>query len=231
MMKQIALFTFVLLFGFQIHAQKQTRDLNAFHALDVSGGIAVELIKSESPKAEVTIIKGDMDDLMTEVSSGTLEIYFKRKAGYNWGGGEKARVILYTADLDAVETSAGAKVEGKETNLCNSLTVNASSGSSIALNVEAKQVNADASSGARISLDGSSGELDGDVSSGANINASLMKTQHVDAEASSGGKITVWSVESIKAGSSSGGAVKYKGDPTNTDIDKDKWSGGSVSKI
>ncbi len=229
------LFSLLLLMLFTssvILAQKETRSLSAFDKLDVSGSISVELVKSSNYKAEITIIKGDLEALVTEVNGGTLDISFKRLGGYNWGSGEKAKIILYTGDLASIETSAGAKVDGKTTsNTSNTVSLEASSGSSIAISVESNQVKADASSGARISVSGNTSAISADVSSGANIDCSLLKAESASADASSGGSISVWPTESLKAEASSGGSVKYKGEPSNLDVEKDKYSGGNISKL
>ena len=97
--------------------------------------------------------------------------------------------------------------------------------------MEATKIDADASSGAQIIIEGSANTLNIDASSGASYNGVRLKAKDVDADVSSGASISVWATERIEADASSGGSIRYKGNPTEESIDPGKWSGGSISKI
>jgi hypothetical protein len=225
----IAIFSFlatVSLFG-----QKENRDLAAFSTLDVSGGISITLVKSDKPMAEITIISGELENLITQVSGNDLKIYFKKSTVTSWGSGEKAKIVLHYSTLNSIDASAGASVSAESQLKVANLKLEASSGASIALKTTTETVECQASSGARITLEGNAKSAKVGVSSGANINASLLQTGSVVAESSSGGSATVYPTVSLTAESSSGGSIKYKGDPKELNIEKDKFSGGDVSKI
>ena len=46
-----------------------------------------------------------------------------------------------------------------------------------------------------------------------------------------GGNAKVWATDSLEASSSSGGNVRYRGNPSEKDISSSKWSGGSAKSM
>ena len=229
MKNTFSILSIIFLLSTTLSAQDTTRQLSDFSELDVSGGISVDLHYG-SPKAEINMIKGDIEKLKTVVKGNTLKIYFDN--GYwNKGGNNKAGIDLYFNDLKSVSVSAGSKVESDVLIKSETFDADASSGSRLELNIEALSVDSDVSSGASIRMEGMTKKLNVDVSSGASFKGSALKSKKVDADVSSGGNIKVWATESLSADASSGGTVSYKGNPSKTDIDSGKWSGGSVRKM
>ncbi len=231
-MKSLQFITlFIALFVASNLQAQTTRTLESFKGLDVSGSINIEIVKSNTAKADITILKGEEANLITQVSKGTLKIKFAKDSGDSWGGGAKARITLYTDKLESIEVSAGAAVESDVKWSSNNLSLEASSGARIYITSHSGKVKASASSGASIILFGTSDSMFASCSSGATVDASGMESQSVVAECSSGGAIKVHSVSSLSAEASSGGSIVYKGNPTDTDIKKDKYSGGNISAM
>lgn len=228
-----ALFIVFSLFLFSSINAQEERQLQSFESLDVAGGIYVTLIKSNENKAVIKMISGDENSvLVTDVINGELDIQFEKKKKYNWNtGNRKAEIDLYYRSLDGIEVSAGAKVYGDETLDAKNLELDASSGGSIKLYIDVADLEVDVSSGASISLDGNAINSEVDVSSGASYRGSGLQTESTKVSASSGASAKVWANKRINADASSGGSVKYKGEPKDVDIDAGKYSGGSVRKI
>ena len=210
-------------------AQQETRHLSDFTGLSVSGGISVNLHYG-TPKAEVNVIKGDLEKLKTEVKGNTLKIYFE---GKRWGmsNNDKAKIDLYFDNLNYIDVSAGANVECNVVIKADDFDVDVSSGGRLDIEVEAASIDSDVSSGASINITGKADELNVDASSGASFRGAGLMAKNVDADVSSGGNIKVWATEEIHADASSGGSVQYKGEPKKVNIDSGKWSGGNVSKM
>jgi hypothetical protein len=212
-------------------ASAQTRDLNSFDKLKVSGGIKVNLIKSNDQKAEVDMVRGDYDELVTEVKGDVLVIKFKSKA-LSWGNNNnKANIDLYYKSLSSVDASAGSSVKGDGLLKGSDVSVEVSSGASVSVEVDSDELSVDISSGASCSLSGKAGEQDVDVSSGATYDGSKVASSYVKVDASSGATAKVWATERLVADASSGASIKYKGNPKKTEIDAGKWSGGSIKKM
>ena len=222
------LFIFLLVVtGF---AQDDVRRLSSFTELSVSGGITVDLFEGQ-PKAEIEMIKGDIDKLVTEVKGDKLKIYFDN-GKWGWSNGNnKAKIKLYFRSLDEISVSAGSSLEGHSLIKADRFDADASSGARMEISVEASSVDSDVSSGASTRISGSTKRLNVDVSSGGSFVGSDLEANDVDADVSSGGSVKVWAKKSLTADASSGGSIKYKGNPDKTNIDSGKYSGGSVRKM
>lgn len=207
----------------------QTRSLGDFNEVSVSGSVTARLVQSNETKVDIKMIKGSIDDLITEVKGGDLTVKFKKDM---FGNSKKeAKVTIYYKALNEIDASAGCSVGSDEVVSSSSLDIEASSGSTINLEVEGEMVNVDASSGSNIKLKGSSKKTDMEASSGSSINAKMLDADEAKADVSSGASISLVANKSLEADASSGGSIKYKGDPKHTDIDSGKYSGGAISKM
>ena len=220
---------FVIAQSFTFLSEKESRILGNFTDLEVAGNIIVTLIPSSENKADITILKGEIDDLITEVSGNTLEIKFK-KTGKKWNnsGNKKADIKLYFTELKEIDISAGARISGNDVIKAASFELEASSGSSCSIQLETTKLEVNVSSGASVTLKGMATKQNVDISSGASYKAGKLETEMTTIEVSSGGSGTVWATKEFVADASSGGNVKYKGEPKKTNIDAGKFSGGSI---
>lgn len=220
----------LILWGCFLLAQDLVLDLNDFNAINASEGIEVTLVNGDS-KAEVEMIKGDIEDVEIEVKGNTVVLGFKDKTS-SWFQNRKAKVTLYyELEIEEISVSSGASVRGEETLSSNDFEAGASSGGTMNITIESRNVVVDVSSGASIYLSGTSNDLDVDVSSGASFKGKELQAQDVKADASSGATASVWAENRIKASASSGGSIKYKGSPNEKDLDTAKYSGGSIRKM
>ncbi len=229
-MKYFNTLTFLLLIT-SLFSQRVTQELEEFNSLDVATGVEVNLRQGE-PRADINVKKGNIEDLIVEVNGSELKIKFKNNRGWNWSSGSRhAKIDLYCGDLKSIETSSGASVESDFIMSTKHFSADASSGSTISISVESNSFTADVSSGSVVEVDGVTDELEVDASSGASFRGVRMKAKEVNADVSSGASIKVWSTDKFEGGASSGGSIKYKGNPKYTNIDSGKWSGGSIVKI
>lgn len=216
-----------LAFSLSTDLNGQTRNISDFSKLKTSGSVKVTLIKASSPSLEYKMTKGDADDLITEVDGQTLKVKIKS----NWMGSKKSRaeVIVYYTNLKSIDTSAGSSVEAKETINASRMSLDASSGSSLAILVEADHIDADVSSGASISVRGKTKSQDVDASSGASYRAANLECDNTQADASSGSSVKVVAYKVLEADASSGATVRYKGNPDKVRVDG--GYSGSVKKM
>ncbi|MBP6398005.1 MAG: DUF2807 domain-containing protein [Saprospiraceae bacterium] len=227
-MKQVV---WVLMLMIPILATSQeVRNPGNFVSVYTGGDVKVELIPAATAKIEFKMLKGSADDLITEVSGGTLKI----KINQGMYGGKKAKAdvkVYYTNALEGIEVAAGSTLTSKAPIKSRNLELSSSSGARMNIEVQADVVVMDGSSGSRSVVTGKiKDKVTVDGSSGANIDASLLEATRVEAEATSGANVKVWAVESLDAETSSGGKVSYKGDPKNKNVHA-SISGGNVSKL
>lgn len=213
-----------------IQNDTEVRDLGDFSEVSVSAGINLHLVHGNQNKAVIEVDDIDLDDVITEIKGDRLVLKVdNNKWGWNWKSKRKIDITLTYKEIDELSASSGSRVRSDHTLSGEDLEFTSSSGASIELEVECKELTADASSGASISLSGQANTIEVDVSSGASIKASDLEADYVSADASSGGSIKVWAKEGLDADVSSGGSVRYKGNPGK--LSKDKSSGGSVSPM
>ena len=224
---QIMLFSFLSAY---VMAQAEVINLNAFDRLDVATSVDVTLYEG-SPKAELNIVRGEREDFVIKNDGGNLLIKFKSKK-WGWSSGNRhAKVKLWVEDLRGIEASAGASVDGDIVLKADKFEAEASSGASLSLGLDVSRLVLEVSSGASAALDGQADRMTLEASSGASVKAKRLKTKNTNVEVSSGASAKIWCTSELSAEASSGGSVSYKGDPTDTDIDVGKYSGGSVRKI
>ncbi len=230
-MKQLTISTLILFMSLCSFAQDQTHNLSAFDDLFASTSVEIELVQSNENKAVVDIIKGDPDHFRIDESGNRLKIYWKSQMGFNWGNNRKAEVTLYYTNLESIDVSAGANVYGKESLKTEDFRADVNSGGKLELVLEVDEIDVDVNSGGNFTAEGTANKLEVDANSGGYFGGKKLKVTHVYAHANSGGAAKVWATSSIKASANSGGNVSYKGEPSDKDIKKDKWSGGSVRKM
>lgn len=229
-MKLILIASFSLFFALSLFSQDKVMTLSDFQELSASTSVKIDLVQSNQNKMEIDIVKGDIEDLRIEESGDRLKIYWKSKNGLNWGNNRKANITLYHNGFDEIDVSAGANVYSADVIKADDFNAQVNSGGSLELELEASEVDVHVNSGGRFKVEGVAETLEVDADSGGYFGGYKLKTKHVDASANSGGAAKVFASQSIKARANSGGSVKYKGEPKDKNIKKDKWSGGSISE-
>ncbi len=226
----VILFCSVTLFAFTSIADPETRMLEKFHTVDVAGSYDVTLVQSDKHMVEIEMIKGSIEKCDITVINGTLNLKYKRK-GFKWGNNEKARVTVYYTNIKALEMSAGSKVKTDGEISSESFLLDVSSGASATIDIKANMLEVDISSGSRAQVSGTADTQKVDVSSGGAYKASRLETKKANVDVSSGAAASIWVTEEITAEASSGGSIKYKGEPEKSNVEAGKYSGGSIKAI
>lgn len=208
----------------------ETRDVSDnFDAISVSSGIDATLVKGNTNEVEITASGVDLDKVTVNVKRGKLEIGLKQKWWSSWGKRKNIDVVItYTSELEGIYASSGSTVESHQTIKADELSLKTSSGANIDLDIDANDVDIELSSGATMDLSGYANKAQIDLSSGAGLDAYDLEGEKIEIDGSSGASASIHVTESLDADVSSGASVKYKGNPSDTSIDKS--SGGSVRK-
>jgi len=204
----------------------ETRNVRNFDAIKVSTGIDLYLKMGETEVVKIVADDDIIDDIITEVKDGTLRIYMKKNNWFNWGGNKTRKAYVTVKELNAIDASSGSDVKTENTIKGESLKVQASSGSDVELDVLYKNLWLDTSSGSDAKLSGKVKTFDAEASSGSDIKAQTMESKICKVRVSSGSDATVSVSDELYARASSGGDVRYYGNPEVRDIDES--SGGDV---
>ncbi|MEO9893877.1 head GIN domain-containing protein [Aurantibacter sp.] len=191
-----------------------------FTEISASEGIEVYVTQANEFKINVEGDSNIIDLIGTDINNGKLRIH----AIENIGRATK-KVFVSLPEITALKSSSGAHMDAEGLIKSDELDINSSSGSSIEAEVATNDLDIDASSGANLTITGKTQMLSVDGSSGANINTKDLQSKICDADASSGSNISVNVMESLTADATSGGNIRYDGDPT---VKKNKSVSGSV---
>lgn len=227
----------------------ESRSVGEFSGIHVSTGVNV-VFKQESPTNIKVIADADkLQYIMTKVENGVLKVYVDNKGQKNLKF-KNISVNVSSPRMDNIKTSSGSTfttinsvrennltidassgsvVKGKF-HIANETNVEATSGSDIKIDLNSKNLVFKGSSGSDSSIEGQAGMAKFDISSGAICKGENFRANQVEAESTSGASISVNVVDKLKAKASSGGLIKYKGNPEITS-DISKMSGGSLKQI
>ncbi len=212
-------------------ANAQLRNLNAgFSSIYVSDGI--ELYLTQGGEESIAISASDnkyLDRYKTEVSNGTLKIYFDNK-GINWTGNDKRKLKAYVSfkTLEKLSASGGAQVKMKSTLSANKLECTFTSGSTFNGEVKTTALDIIQNSGSQVNMKGEKNSLRVVASSGAIFQGYDLTVDVCDAHASSGAGVRVNVNKELTVKASSGGGIRYKGNGIIRDMNVS--SGGIVKK-
>ncbi len=221
------LFTLLIAMMVALEANAQsteTRSVGSFHGIKSSQGISVYLHKGTTQSVKIEAENIDMDDVRTQVEGGILKISLGN--GNHRNVNVKVDVTFVTLDMVAASSASG--IFSSDLIQGANLEVMAASAATIELNVDVQQLMLNVSSASDIEIKGKAQRTMIEVSSAGEVDAYDLDAQQVTVMASSAGEAKVHAIQAIEAMASSGGSIKYKGDPQKSSTDS--RSGGSVRK-
>jgi hypothetical protein len=207
----------------------QTRQVPAFHAIQVSTGIELDLTAGRSQRVEVSAATDEYrDHIETTVRDGVLTLRYKNDDDRNRHDrtNKHLRVAVTADQLTALSASSGSSVRTSGDFDAPEFQLDVSSGASVKAGLDTGALTVRQSSGSSSDLSGHAASLDVQSSSGATFDAASLRTDRCRAEASSGSSVRVAVKDDLVAQASSGGSISYQGSPQLT---KRTSSGGSVS--
>jgi hypothetical protein len=206
----------------------ETRNIKNFNAIKVSSGIDLYLRMGETEEVKVVADADDIEKVITEVTNGTLKIYMKsNNSNWNWGITKSRKVYVSVKELVKLDASSGSDVNTENTITGENLAVKASSGSDVNLEIHIKNFSLDTSSGSDARISGKTKNFEASSSSGSDIKAQDLESVICKVSVSSGSDATVNVSDELYAKASSGGDVRYYGNPQVKDINES--SGGDVT--
>jgi hypothetical protein len=219
-MKQLFLFTALILMSLPFLAQEQTngiviqtRELAPFDQLRVSRGINVTLVEGENPKAEIHIENTDPEDVIIEQKNKVLTIRMRTRIYRDVA----VNVYLTYQTIREISAGTGGSVYSEDVLEGDQLKLEAGADASIQLEVEVNKIVANAST-ARIELTGSADYIDVNVSTGGRFLGANLESREGNVRANTGANAQVWVTEKLEARAGSGARVEYTGDPSKLEV-------------
>lgn len=224
------LLTMLLIFSvsFQVFAENKTRKLGEFDQLLLKSKFQVSLKQGDENKVEIEVLEEgeDLENLITEVKKGVLEIYTKNKDFKD----KNFHVTVYYKNLKEITVKNDGEIFTEPNVILKSdkIALKCSIGGKIKVGVETKELHATIQQGGSILLHGKADEFHAEVFTGGNLSASKLENLKTWAAVKLGGTIIVRPKEYLN-GKASGGTIKYQGTPKT--IEKKESLGGEIKKI
>jgi hypothetical protein len=208
--------------------QTETRNVGSFTGVKAAEGIDVYLKKGDKESVKVEVSgsgsSAKTDVVLTEVSGSYLKVHMKEGNHRN----VEVKVYVTYVQLDKLSSSSAGSIFSEGAIKASSMEISASSAGTIDVSLEAGDVEVSSSSAGDIELKGSAKSLSADASSAGQIDAFDLESEKVEAEASSGASLKVKVTKDLVAHASSGGSIRFLGNPDK--LITDSSSGGSVKK-
>lgn len=225
-MKQVGIvFLFVIAAGIAFAQSGETRQLGTFRAIRTGEAIDVYLKKGDKESARVETENVSQSDVLTDVVGGTLRVHMRSGDYRNRGW---VKVYVTYVSLDKLSAASASNIFSEGIIKVSTIDLSAASAASIEIQIEADNVTVDAGSAADITLEGKAKSMNVEAASAGSVDAYRLECEKVDARAASAGSIKINVTKTLDADASSGGSIRYRGNPSNTNTDSS--SGGSVKK-
>ena len=191
---------------------EQSFDVADFTRVAASQGVEVNVTMGSVPRVTASAeTEKDLERLEIEVDDGELRIRRGSWSSSIWNWGKSyghVSVSVVVPELEGLSSSSGANLT--------------------AVDISCEELSIDASSGSRLALSGGCNEIDIDASSGASINARELEAKSVAVDASSGANIDVYAAMNFKGDASSGANVDVYG--ASQVFESDTSSGARIAR-
>ena len=193
-----------------------------FVKIDANQGMEVYLTMGDKVSLSVEADENLHDIIITEVNDGILHIHTQKNI---WSS--KSRKVYVTAlSINEISVSSGAEVISENTINSDDLKIRATSGSDVRLQLNVENLNCNTTSGANARLVGKASSFTAESTSGSDIKAQELETETCNVKVTSGADVYINVTESLDANATSGGDIKYIGNPKK--VQKNASSSGSI---
>lgn len=204
------------------------RNTDDYNGIAVSGFYEVEIVDGQEGK--ITLIGEDniLDNIETEVLSGTLHIKSVKNLNLQPSRGEGVFITIPVEEIDKIRLSGSGDFAGEITLKTEHLDIQVSGARNIDLSVDTDEVSIMTSGSSNIKLRGTSEELTVRSSGSSNVKAYDLEVDNGTFELSGSSDVETSVNKSLITRVSGSGNIRYKGNPEKVST---KSSGsGRVSK-
>ncbi len=237
-MKSLLFFPFILLAMLLAWASKtfaqtntETRNLEAFEAVKLTGSPDVFLTQGDSEKAIITTENADVK-VITEVKNGVLQVYIEdvdktKKAKYNRYG--KVKLNITFRKINAVEVTGSGnivvesplKIDNFETGVKGSGDIKINN-----INVSNKLVVSVTGSGNLNINEGTANTIKVNVTGSGNVSMKKLMAKEANVNVSGSGNASICANEVLNANVGGSGNISYSGNPAK--VNKNVSGSGNI---
>lgn len=188
----------------------QTRPVESFTRIDVSGGFEVMITGGAADEVKVEAPEGYQSYIHTDFHAGKLQVYVEDRVSSNFS---PKRLILTMKSLEGIEASGGCRVTGNGTFQADHMSIDVSGGTHVTLAMETGVLDCGASGGSQLDLSGSADAASENFSGASELHAFTLETTSTTIDASGGSTLDVRAKGSLHVDASGGSVIAYKGRP------------------
>ncbi|MXV52335.1 DUF2807 domain-containing protein [Pedobacter sp. HMF7647] len=206
-----SLFVFIATSLFAQTTSKQVT-VSPFTSITAANGVDLYLSQGTAEKLE---LKGDADrlkDVQVSQENGVLKIEVKKSAGSLWSGNkESVKAYITFKSLKSLNVSGGTDVYGQNAINLSSLSINASGGSDLKLNINTGELNVSLNGGSDAELSGKAKTFTIVAKGGSDVSAYKLLAETCNATCSGGSDAELYASKTLQIAASGASDVSYKG--------------------
>lgn len=205
--------------------KSEVRSIGTFKGVKAGQAIDVYLKKGDKESAKIETTGVDPSEILTEISGSYLKI---QMAPGNYRNRGSVKVYVTYVELDKIVATSASNVFSDGQIKSNSMELHAASAATIEVSVDVNDIQISVSSAADVNVEGKTKTLDAEASSAGEVDAYSLVAESATVSASSAGDVKCNVSSALEAKASSGGSIRYRGNPTKTNTNSS--SGGSVKR-
>ena len=157
------------------------------------------------------------DKIVTKVENGILRIYYESQTGAINTKKEKKELKAYVSykSLDVLNANTGSQVKISGVLEAPSLKMEATTGALVDGKIEIGNLSVSQNTGSKITVTGKAGKLEVDGGTGSKFEGEDMSADNCDVNVSTGARVSIHAEKELQANASTGGNIKYKGEPNS----------------
>lgn len=211
---------------------QQNKDISItnFTEISVSSGIDLYLTQSNSENIRINAHPDLIKDVIIE-KEGNSTLRIRYKDGVNWGRlfkNQSIKVYINYKTLKGLSASGGSDVYTENTLKTDRLSISASGGSDLKMEVVTKDIEIHASGGSDIDLKGSATNMQASTSGGSDVNALNFVVDYAKVSSSGGSDANIHVNKALEASASGGSDINYKG---SASVKNNSGKSGDVNRL
>lgn len=196
----------------------EERKVSNFTGIGISGPLKVYVKIGNTESLRLEGDQEGIDELITEVKNGSLNIRPKKQNSNNWFGRSNSKITAYITvkKLTSLAMAGSGSIEVENTVNADEFNAAISGSGSIKATINAKSLEAAISGSGKLSFSGKAKKSDVAISGSGSFSGSSLSSDDVNAHISGSGNIYINAEKTINAAIGGSGNVNYTGNPTVT---------------
>lgn len=224
-MKRLLIILLTTITGFAYAQKTETRTVGSFSGVKAQAGVSVYLKKGTKESIRV-VVDGNVDfsNVLTGVTDETLKVSLDR-GSYN---NVDIKVYVTYVTINKLVANSAGTIFSENSIKSSKLALIATSSGTIDIQAEVDQLEATAGSAGEIELKGKAESAVFEAVTAGEVDAYEMMVNKAKIQAATGGSAKVNVVKEIDAHATTGGEIRFRGNPERSNTSSS--TGGSVKK-